>query len=254
MTPSPKPSSPPASSLVGHLLELRRRLLRSLLLILVITLALLPFANTLYNWLAAPLTQWLPAGSQIIATTVTAPFMVPLKLAFVTALFIAMPFLLWQIWAFIAPGLYRHEKRFALPLLAASVFLFYAGAAFAYGFICPMVFGFFVQAAPDSVAVMTDMSQHLDFTLTMFLAFGLAFQVPVVTLLLVRAGLVSVATLREKRPMVIIGCFVVGMFLTPPDVFSQTLLAVPMWLLYEVGLWLAARLPLTPDSHPSVPS
>lgn len=232
--------------LLAHLVELRRRLLHSLLAVLVLTLTLLPFANRLYDLASAPLRRWLPEGSRMIATEVSAPFMVPLKLAIVSAVCLAIPFLLWQLWAFVAPGLYRREKRFVLPLMAASVLLFHAGVAFAYTVVCPLVFGFFSQAGPASVAVMTDMSRYLDFLLTLLLAFGMAFQIPVAILLAIHTGLASAAGLAARRPYVVLGCFVAGMLLTPPDIFSQTLLALPMWLLFEAGLLLGRWLPAPP--------
>ncbi len=223
--------------LIAHLVELRRRLLHSVLALLLLTLGMLPFANHLYEIVSEPLRRWLPEGTGMIATQVTAPFMVPFKLAAFAALLLAVPYLLWQAWGFIAPGLYRHEKRLAVPLLLSSVLLFYAGVAFAFFVVCPMVFGFFALAGPQSVAVMTDMGNYLDFVLTLFFAFGLSFEIPVATVLLVRSGVLSPATLAAQRPYVIVACFVVGMLLTPPDVFSQTLLAVPMWLLFEAGLF-----------------
>jgi len=222
--------------LVAHLTELRSRLLRSVLALLALTLAVLPFANPLYEIVSEPLRRWLPAGSHMIATDVTAPFLVPFKLAAFAALLASVPYLLWQAWAFVAPGLYRNEKALVLPLMVSSVLLFYSGVAFAFFVVCPMIFGFFAQAGPDSVAVMTDMGSYLDFILTLFFAFGVAFEIPIATILLIRAGIVSATSLAEKRPYVVVGCFVIGMLLTPPDVISQTLLAVPMWLLFEIGV------------------
>lgn len=225
--------------LLAHLLELRRRLLHSVLSVLLVTLCLLPFANTLYEWISEPLRRWLPPGSSIIATHITAPIVVPFKLAIVTAVFIVIPFLLWQVWSFVAPGLYSREKRLIAPLLVSSVLLFYAGMAFAYWFVCPMVFQFLATSAPTGVAVMTDMNGYLDFVMTMFLAFGAAFEIPVAIVLLARIGVVSVAKLAEVRPYIIVGCFIVGMLLSPPDVLSQTMLAIPMWMLYEIGVLVA---------------
>jgi sec-independent protein translocase protein TatC len=226
--------------LVEHLIELRSRLLRTVLAILAAFFPLYYFANDLYIFVAAPLLKHLPEGSSMIATEVASPFLTPFKLSLIGAVVGTVPYALHQAWGFVAPGLYSHEKRLAVPLLASSVLLFYAGMAFAYFVVFPLVFGFFVGAAPIAVTVMTDINRYLDFVLTMFFAFGLAFEIPIATFLLVRTGFVSVADLRGKRPYVIVGCFVVGMVLTPPDVLSQTLLSVPMWLLFEAGLLLAA--------------
>ncbi|MDX1587527.1 MAG: twin-arginine translocase subunit TatC [Oleiphilaceae bacterium] len=222
--------------LVAHLIELRNRLLRSVLSILLVFLPLYPFANTLYAWLSEPLRAYLPEGSSMIATDVAAPFFAPLKLTLVLAVFLAIPYLLYQVWSFIAPGLYRHEKKLAMPLLASSVLLFYLGAVFAYFVVFPVVFGFFTSVGPAEVTMMTDMSSYLDFVLKMLFAFGVAFEIPIATVLLVITGATSVASLRAKRPYVVVGCFVIGMLLTPPDIISQTLLAVPMWLLFELGI------------------
>jgi sec-independent protein translocase protein TatC len=222
--------------LVAHLTELRSRLLRIVVVWLLIFAGLFYFANDLYAFISEPLRVYLPEGTSMIATDVASPFLTPFKLALVCALFLAMPFVLHQIWGFIAPGLYKHEKRLAVPLLASSIFLFYAGMAFAYYVVFPLVFGFFTSTAPAGVAVMTDINKYLDFVLTLFMAFGLAFEIPVATVLLVLSGAVDVAKLRRIRPYVVVGCFVIGMVLTPPDVISQALLAIPMWLLYEVGI------------------
>lgn len=222
--------------LVAHLTELRSRLLRIILVWLLIFAGLFYFANDLYTFISEPLRVYLPEGTSMIATDVASPFLTPFKLALVCALFIAMPFVLHQLWGFIAPGLYKHEKRLAVPLLVSSILLFYAGMAFAYYVVFPLVFGFFTSTAPAGVAVMTDINKYLDFVLTLFLAFGLAFEIPVATVLLVLSGAVTVEKLGRIRPYVVVGCFVIGMVLTPPDVISQTLLALPMWLLYEVGI------------------
>lgn len=230
------------SGLLAHLAELRQRLMRIMVAVLLVFAPLAYFADELFTWLAGPLTRHLPAGSSMIATHVATPFLIPFKLAFVTAIFITIPYLLHQIWGFIAPGLYQSERRFALPLLASSAALFYLGAAFAYFVVFPLVFGFFATTAPQGVAVMTDISHYLDFVLTLFFAFGFAFEVPVIAVLLVWAGFTTPASLKAKRPYVLIGAFVLGMLLTPPDVFSQTLLAVPTYLLYELGIFLAAWL------------
>ena len=226
----------PQMPLVEHLRDLRKRLVRCLLAITVVFAGLFPFAQALYTLISEPLRRFLPEGASMIATSVTSPFLAPFKLTLMCALFVAMPVLLHQAWGFIAPGMYRRERRIALPLLVSSIVLFYAGMAFAFLVVFPMMFGFFASVTPDGVAMMTDISLYLDFILALFLAFGLAFEIPVATFIVVWAGLTDVATLRRSRPYVIVGCFVVGMILTPPDVFSQTLLAVPMWLLFEVGL------------------
>jgi sec-independent protein translocase protein TatC len=204
--------------------------------------ALLPFANRLYALLAKPMLASLPQGASMIATGVAAPFMVPFKFAAMLAVYLAVPYVLYQVWAFVAPGLYRRERAFAVPLLVSSVVLFYTGMAFAYFLVFPVVLGFFASAAPAGVLVMTDVSSYLDFVLTLFLAFGMAFEVPVIVVLLVLVGFVDVATLRRARPYVVVGAFVVGMVLTPPDMFSQTLLALPICLLFEIGVWVAALL------------
>ena len=222
--------------LIEHLIELRTRLMRAIIVILVIFLALYAFSNDIYTFVATPLMALLPEGSQMIATEVTSPFMAPFKLTMVVAVFIAVPFVLHQLWAFIAPGLYQNEKKLAIPLLASSVLLFYCGAAFAYYLVFPLLFGFFVFTGPENIAVMTDISQYLSFVLKLFFAFGVAFEIPIATFLLIWTGIASVESLSKKRPYIVLGCFVIGMLLTPPDIFSQTLLAVPMWMLYEVGL------------------
>jgi sec-independent protein translocase protein TatC len=225
---------------LSHLLELRDRLLRMVMAVALVTVVLLPFANSIYTFVAQPLMAQMPAGTTMIATEVASPFLAPFKLTLVVAIFVAIPYLLHQLWAFVAPGLYQHERALVVPLVASSVVLFYLGAAFAYFFVFPMIFGFFTATAPQGVAVMTDINHYLDFVLTLFFAFGLAFEVPIAVILLVWAGVIEPDKLKEMRPYVIVGAFVIGMFLTPPDVFSQTLLAVPMWLLFEAGL-LASR-------------
>lgn len=225
--------------LMAHLLELRTRLLRMLGVVLAVFLVLAPFANRLYTMLALPLIERMPQGTTMIATQVAAPFLVPFKFTMVLAVFIAMPYLLHQVWRFVAPGLYRSERRLALPLLVASAGLFYCGALFAYFVLFPLVFGFFMAVAPEGVAVMTDISEYLSFVLTIFFAFGIAFQVPVATILLVWTGATTPQQLLSKRPYVIVGAFVIGMLLTPPDVISQTLLALPMWGLFEIGVQIS---------------
>ena len=222
--------------LIAHLTELRTRLLRSVVTVLVIFAGLFYFSQDIYALVAAPLRSYLPEGATMIATGVASPFLTPFKLTMVVSLFLSMPMILHQIWSFIAPGLYKHEKRIAVPLMIASIALFYAGMAFAYFAVFPIMFGFFASVTPQGVEMMTDISQYLDFVLTLFFAFGVAFQIPIATFLLAWTGMVDVATLRKSRPYVVVGCFLVGMLLTPPDVFSQTLLALPMWFLYEVGI------------------
>ncbi|MBH3340607.1 MULTISPECIES: twin-arginine translocase subunit TatC [unclassified Pseudomonas] len=226
--------------LVSHLTELRTRLLRCVVIILLIFGGLFYFAQDIYALVAAPLRAYLPEGATMIATGVASPFLTPFKLTLMCALFLGMPVILHQAWGFIAPGLYTHERRIAVPLLISSIFLFYAGMAFAYFVVFPIMFGFFASVTPQGVAMMTDIGQYLDFVLTLFFAFGVAFEIPIATFLVIWVGLVDVATLRKSRPYVIVGCFVVGMVLTPPDVFSQTLLALPMWLLFESGLLAGA--------------
>ena len=235
---SPLPEQP----FISHLIELRDRLMRMVLAVLIIFLGLFPFGNDIYVFIADPLMRVLPEGTSMIATQVASPFLTPFKLALVTAVFVAMPYLLHQFWGFIAPGLYQHEKRLAFPLLASSVVLFYLGAAFAYAVVFPLVFAFLTGVAPEGVAVMTDITHYLDFVLTLFFAFGLAFEVPIATIVLVMAGATTPQKLAGKRPYVIVGAFVIGMLLTPPDIISQTLLALPMWVLFEVGLFFSRML------------
>jgi sec-independent protein translocase protein TatC len=226
-------------SFIEHLVELRSRLLKACAAVLVILLLLLPFARKLYALLAEPLTAVLPEGSSMIAIDVASPFLTPFKLALLMALILAIPFVLYQLWAFVAPALYREEKRLARPLLYTSVVLFYAGCAFAYFVVFPLVFGFFTRVAPEGVTVMTDISKYLDFVITLFLAFGITFEVPIATIILVATGMVSIDKLKKARAYVLVGAFALGMLLTPPDVISQTLLALPMWALFEVGLLMA---------------
>lgn len=227
------------SPLLDHLLELRNRLLRSVVVVGLVFAVAAVFADELYHLLAAPMLASLPQGASMIATDVATPFFTPFKLAFVVSIAIAVPYLLWQLWAFIAPGLYRKEKRLVVPLLASSTLLFYAGAAFAYFVVLPLALRFFASAAPAGVTVATDIASYLDFVLTIFMAFGIAFETPVAIILLCWTGVTNVTSLRKKRPYIIVGAFVVGMLLTPPDVISQTLLAIPMWLLFELGLVIA---------------
>lgn len=228
-----------SENLISHLLELRKRLLNSAIALLVVFICLFPWASKLYSLLARPLLAKLPKGGQMIATDVTTPFFVPLKVAMMTAFLIALPYILYQLWRFVAPGLYLNEKRWILPLLVSSVVLFFCGMAFAYFAVFPLVFGFITAAAPQGVAVMTDIDKYLSFVLNMFVAFGLAFQVPIAVVLLVKTGMVTTAKLREARPYVIVGAFVVGAIFTPPDVVSQFMLAMPLWILFEAGIVVA---------------
>lgn len=242
MTDSPTPDNKEAEveqPFLTHLLELRDRLLRTVLVILVLFLALFYFANDIYALLAQPLLKHLPQGGTMIATEVASPFLTPLKMTLVASLFLSIPYLLFQFWSFVAPGLYAHERKLMMPLLVSSILLFYAGMAFAYFVVFPLVFGFFTSAAPEGVTVMTDISAYLDFVLTLFFAFGVAFEVPIATILVVWTGVVSPQALAAKRPYIIVGAFVIGMLLTPPDIFSQTLLAVPMWILFEIGVFFS---------------
>lgn len=226
-------------SFMSHLVELRDRLLRCVIALAVVFGLLFYWARDLYAILAQPLLASLPAGGQLIATEVTAPFFVPIKVTMMAALVIALPYVLYQIWAFVAPGLYAHEKKLVMPLIITSTLLFLCGMAFAYFLVFPVVFTFIIKVAPEGVAVMTDIGKYLDFVLTLFLAFGVTFEVPVAVVILVRMGMVSVAKLREIRPYVIVGAFVVGAIFTPPDVVSQVMLAVPLWVLYELGIFVA---------------
>lgn len=221
---------------ISHLIELRNRLLRIVIVLSVVFGGMAPFANEIYSFLAGPLLQHLPENSTMIAIDVASPFFTPFKLAMVAAVFVTIPFILYQFWAFVAPGLYQHERRMVFPLLIASTLLFYLGAVFAYFVVFPLVFSFLTAAAPEGVAVMTDISKYLDFVLTLLFAFGMSFEVPIFTIILVWSGVTTPESLAEKRPYVIVAAFVIGMFLTPPDVISQTLLAVPIWILFELGL------------------
>jgi sec-independent protein translocase protein TatC len=234
---SPEPHNDQSQApLIEHLIELRSRLMKAIVVILVVFLGLYSFANDIYSFVAEPLMALLPEGSQMIATEVASPFLAPFKLTLVVAVFIAIPFVLHQAWAFVAPGLYDNEKMLAIPILVSSVALFYAGAAFAYYVVFPLLFEFFTQTGPENVAVMTDINQYLNFVLKLFFAFGVAFEIPIATFLLILSGATTVESLSKKRPYIVLGCFVIGMLLTPPDVISQSLLAIPMYLLYEVGL------------------
>jgi len=227
-------------SFISHLIEMRDRLLRAVLAIVVIFVCLFPWAQDLYGLLAQPMLAALPKGGQMIATDVTTPFFVPIKVTLMTAFLLALPWVFYQIWAFVAPGLYQHEKRLGVPMIIASVILFLLGMAFAYFLVFPVVFGFVVGVAPVGVAVMTDIGKYLDFVMTLFMAFGITFEVPVAVVLLVKLNMVSVAKLREIRPYVIVGAFVIGAIFTPPDIISQFMLAVPLWVLYEAGIIVAS--------------
>lgn len=226
-------------NIIAHLIELRKRLLYSVVSLLLVFICLFPWAADLYAMLAQPLLAKLPQGGQMIATDVTTPFFVPVKVALMTAFLITLPYILFQVWSFVAPGLYSHEKRWVVPLVIASLVLFLSGMAFAYFAVFPMVFGFITASAPEGVAVMTDIDKYLSFVMSMFLAFGVTFQVPVAVVAMVKMGFVSVAKLREIRRYVIVGAFIAGAILTPPDVVSQFMLAIPLWLLYEAGIWVA---------------
>ena len=240
-------------TLLEHLIELRSRLLKASVAVIVVFIALLPFAAEVFSFVSTPLTRALPEGTSMIATQVASPLLTPFKTAFFVALFIAMPVVLYQAWSFVTPGLYRQEKRLAVPLLISSIVLFYAGIAFAYFVVFPLMFAFFAAVAPTDVAVMTDIAHYLDFVMMLFLAFGLAFEVPVATVLVVWAGFTSPEKLGKARPYIFLGAFVIGMLLTPPDVISQTLLAVPVYLLYEIGIFMAKVLVGRPEeaSEPS---
>ena len=224
---------------LDHVIELRQRILRALMAVLVLFGPVYYFANDLYQFVAAPLMAHLPNDGGMIATEVATPFLTPFKLAIFASIFLGMPFLLHQMWGFISPGLYKHEKRFAVPLLMSSVLLFYGGVAFAYFLVFPLMFQFFAGVTPDGVTMMTDINRYLDFILTMFFAFGLAFEIPIATMLLAWSGIASAKAMADKRPYVIVGCFVVSMLVTPPDVISQLLLAIPTWVLFEIGIFFA---------------
>lgn len=225
--------------LITHLIELRKRLINSILAILVIFLALVYFANDIYQLVSAPLIRQMPVGATMIATDVASPFFTPIKLTFMVSIILSVPVILYQVWAFVAPALYKHERRLVMPLLVSSTLLFYIGMAFAYFVVFPLAFGFLTHAAPEGVQVSTDIRSYLDFVMALFIAFGVSFEVPVAIVLLCWMGVTTPEDLRKKRPYVLVGAFVVGMLLTPPDVFSQTLLAIPMYCLFEVGVFFA---------------
>ncbi len=237
----------PTDNFISHLIELRDRLLRIVIGFVVVFVAFFPFANKIYELLAAPLlNKLLPIGGQMIATGVTTPFFVPMKVAMMAAFIVSLPHTMYQVWAFVAPGLYAHEKKFMIPMIVASSLLFLAGMSFAYFLVFPVIFGYIVNTAPHGVAVMTDIGSYLDFVLTLFFAFGLAFQVPIAVVMAVRFGWVSTQTLQQARGYVIVGTFVIGAIFTPPDIISQFMLAVPMWLLYEIGILVAKLTKQTP--------
>ena len=225
------------NSFIPHLLELRNRLTKILLFVLVIFILLIPFSGQIYNILSIPLLNALPQGSEMIAIDVASPFLIPFKLVIYLSIFIVIPYILYHLWSFIAPGLYSHEKKLIFPLIVSSSILFYLGAAFAYFVVFPLIFVFFIGIAPTDVAVMTDIGRYLDFVIALFFAFGFSFEVPIITVLLITSGITTKDKLRSKRPYIIVGAFTLGMLLTPPDVISQILLALPMWLLYELGLY-----------------
>ncbi|MDR0771063.1 MAG: twin-arginine translocase subunit TatC [Burkholderiales bacterium] len=224
---------------ISHLIELRNRLLRVIIAFIVVLLALVPWAREIYAFLAQPLMAVLPEGASMIATEVTAPFFVPLKVAAMTAFLIVLPYVLWQMWAFIAPGLYQHEKKLAIPVLLSSMVLFLIGMAFAYFIVFPVVFKFFATMTPDGVNMMTDIGKYVSFVLTMFLAFGVTFETPVIVMVLIYMNIVTLEQFRNARPYIIVGAFVVAAIFTPPDVLSQLFLAFPLWLLYEFGMFLS---------------
>ncbi|MBU2925601.1 twin-arginine translocase subunit TatC [Colwellia sp. 4_MG-2023] len=227
-------------TIFDHLLELRTRLLHAVLGVIVVFCCLVYFAQDIYQYLAQPLLQTMPSGSQMIATDVASPFLAPFKLTIVLSIFLAMPYILYQMWSFIAPGLYRNEKRLIAPLMLGSTLLFYSGIAFAYFAVFPVIFAFFTSVAPDGVVIATDISSYLDFVLKLFFAFGAAFEIPVAIILMCWTGVTSPNSLRKKRPYVVVGAFVIGMLLTPPDIISQSMLAIPMLLLFEVGIIIAS--------------
>ena len=228
-----------SENLISHLLELRDRLLKIVIGLFLSILVFLPFANELYTWLASPLLEKMPAGAQMIATAVASPFLVPMKVATLLGILVSLPYTLYQVWAFIAPGLYVHEKKFIGPLVVVSTLLFFSGMAFAYYAVFPVLFGYITSSAPAGVAVMTDIGSYLDFVTTLFVSFGLAFEVPIAVVMLVKFNMVNIQSLKEARPYVVVGAFIVGAVLTPPDVISQVMLAVPLCLLYESGIFVA---------------
>ena len=230
-------------SISSHLLELRSRLIRVIICLGVLFIAGIPFASEIYGFVASPLLTILPEGSSMIATQVTSPFMAPIKLVLFAALLVTMPYLFYEVWMFMSPGLYKNEKTFVAPLMATTIILFAAGIAFAYFVVCPIIFKFFIASAPNSIQVMTDISQYLNFVIKLVFAFGVAFEIPIATFLLVKSGIVKKDLLIKSRPYLIILFFVIGMLLTPPDIFSQLFLAIPMWVLFELGLLISRDKP-----------
>jgi sec-independent protein translocase protein TatC len=241
----------PTDSFITHLIELRDRVLRMVIGFIVVFVAFFPFANKIYAFLAAPMLSQLPAGGQMIATAVTTPFFVPMKVAMMAAFVISLPHTIYQVWAFIAPGLYEQEKKLMVPIIISGSLLFLCGMAFAFFLVFPVVFGFIVGTAPEGVAVMTDIGEYLDFVLTMFFAFGLAFEVPIAVVLAIRLGWVTVSALKEARGYVIVGAFVIGAIFTPPDIVSQFMLAIPVWLLFELGILVGEN--MGPNAHEILP-
>ena len=229
-------------TLITHLTELRDRIIRCLIAVFIIFLFLFPFANEIYEFISLPLRDLLPEGASMIATEVASPFLTPFKLSMLLSLYLAMPYVLFQIWRFISPGMYLSEQRIAIPILSSSIILFYAGTAFAYFVVFPLVFSFFTSVAPDGIEIMTDINRYLDFVLKLFFAFGIAFEIPIIAIILIVTGVTTAEKLASKRPFILVGCFVIGMLLTPPDVISQSLLAIPMWILFELGIFLARRM------------
>lgn len=242
-----QPEHMEGATFVSHLVELRTRLIHALLGIVVVLLPLLPFANDTYAFFAQPLLIHMPEGTSMVAIEVISPFLTPFKLTLMLSLFITIPWIFYQVWLFVSPGLYDREQQITVPLVSIGTLLFYLGITFAYYVVLPLIFQFITATAPEGVAVMTDITKYLDFVLTLFFAFGLAFQIPIATFLMVKAGVTTPDKLSEKRPYVVVGTFIIGMFLTPPDIISQTLLAVPMWLLFEIGLY-ASRVVTKPKS------
>jgi len=242
----PTPTSAIQETFLSHLFELRTRLLHAIIAVVVVLVVLFPFAKDIYALLAAPLLKALPQGATMIATDVTGTFLVPLKVTLMAAFVIALPYVMWQAWAFVAPGLYQHEKKLVVPVILSSFIFFLIGMAFAYFFVFPLMFGFFASYTPAGVQMMTDIDKYVSFVLGMFLAFGLTFEVPVIVIVLVRMRVVSLEKLRSIRSYVIVGAFVIGAIFTPPDVLSQLMLAVPLWMLYELGLFLARFISVPP--------
>lgn len=242
MKPSALPPNDKEMTLVQHLLELRNTVTKTILAILLIFVVLFPFANEIYTYISEPLSRFLPEGTSMIATGVASPFLTPFKLSLVLSIYFAMPFLFYQLWRFIEPALYQHERKLIGPMLFFSSFLFYAGGVFSYYVVFPLVFGFLSGTAPDNVTIATDIALYLDFVIKMFFAFGVAFEVPIVVILLIVSGIVSPEKMAHARPYIVVGAFIIGMLLTPPDIISQTLLAIPMWILYEAGILVGARM------------